>query len=62
MTFYKVNIENMGKLQQPLDVTLAGENGIDGGALKVELFAKTFEIARSELFEHPDQMPLSEIP
>lgn len=48
MTFYKVNIENMGKL--------------DGGALKVELFAKTFEIARSELFEHPDQMPLSEIP
>ena len=52
----------MGKLQQPLDVTLAGENGIDGGALKVELFAKTFEIARSELFEHPDQMPMSEIP
>ena len=34
---------------------------LDGGALKVELFAKAFEIARSELFEHPDQMPLCEM-
>ena len=35
---------------------------LDGGALKVELFAKAFEFARSELFEHPDQMPLCEMP
>ena len=35
---------------------------LDGGALKVELFAKAFEIAWSELFEHPDQMPLWKMP
>ena len=62
LTFYKANIGNLVKLQQPLNVTFTGENGIDAGALKAEFFTKIFEIARRELFEHPDQMPWCEMP
>ena len=50
LTLYKANIGNLGKLQQPLNVTFAGENGIDDGALKAEFFTKIFEITRKELF------------
>ena len=46
----------MVKLQQPLNVTLAGESGIDAGALKAEFFTKVFEIARRELFENPEML------
>ena len=46
LTFYKANIGNLVKLQQTLNVTFAGENGIEAGALKAEFFTKVFEIAR----------------
>ena len=52
----------MVKLQQPLNVTFSGENGIDAGALKAEFFTKIFEIATRELFEHADLMPWYEMP
>ena len=34
LTFYKANIGNLVNLQQPLNATFAGENGIDAGAFK----------------------------
>ena len=52
----------MVKLQQTLNVIFAGENATDAGALKTEFFTKIFEIAKRELFEHPDQMPWCEMP
>ena len=62
LTFYMVNIGNLVKLQQPLNVTFAGENDIDALALKAEFFTKIFEITRRELIELPDQMPRCEMP
>ena len=52
----KTNNRNLFKLQQPLNLTFAAENGTDAGVLKAEFFIKMFEIARRELFEHPGQM------
>ena len=43
MGFYKTATGSMEKLTFPLDVTFVGENGIDAGDLKAELFAKIFE-------------------
>ena len=34
LTFYKANIGNLVNLQQSLNATFAGENGIDAGAFK----------------------------
>ena len=52
--FYKPATESMDKLTSPLDVTFVGENGIDAGAPKAELFTKFFEQAKQELFEHAE--------
>ena len=52
MGFYKTATGSMEKLTFPLDVTFVGENGIDAGAPKPELFTKVFVQAKQELFEH----------
>ena len=62
LTFYKANIGNLVKVQQPLNVTFTAENGIDAGVSKAKFFTKIFEIARRELLEHPDQMSWCEMP
>ena len=46
MNFYKTATGSMEKLIFPLDVTFVGENGIDAGALKAELFTNVFEQAK----------------
>ena len=62
MGFYKTATGSMEKLTFPLDVTFVGENGIDAGALKAELFTKVFEQAKQELFEHAEDKPWCLIP
>ena len=44
--FYKTATGSMEKLTFPLDITFVGENGIDAGVLKAELFAQVFEQAK----------------
>ena len=60
--FYKTATGSMEKLTFPLDVTFVGENGIDAGDLKAELFTKIFEQAKQELFEHAEDKPWCLIP
>ena len=62
MGFYKTATGSMEKVTSPLDVTFVGENGIDAGALKAELFTKVFEQTKQELFEHAEDKPWSLIP
>lgn len=51
LRFYKMTLANKQLLSVKLSIEFAGEEGVDGGALSIEFFAKFFEAARSELFE-----------
>ena len=49
--FYNMAIANKGMLTKPLVVEFKDEEGVDGGALKVEFFSKFFETIRKQMFE-----------
>ena len=62
MAFYKTATGSMEKLNFPLHVAFVGENGIDAGTLKAELFTKVFEQAKQELLECTEYKPWCLIP
>ena len=49
--FYKMTIANKEMLKRPLVVEFKGEEGVDGGALKVEFFSKFFDAICKRMFE-----------
>lgn len=57
-SFYKVSLKHPERLKKNLMVRFAGEEGIDGGALRNEFFEVVMKHLNEEFFEGPDDRRL----